>query len=288
MTALVSPLALKMFEQDGQRIRWLGLAHRDGNALAINGIFASEMKLSEAREQRKPDDEFIKAVKKLKSQGKAPPIVGFPDEYATHRLIFLKYLSDRGNPLSLGSFGDGNSKYDLVTKAVFPARVLDFLKVETGYGNAVAFEQSLPWAEEIEAEKYGKVVWYSKDVMKDPKGHVECVILASARALSEKKAAIGEVMTAIHNAAKELDRAIHGDGVELTKIATMLHNEYVPAHSVAAILRALDKRVEAINYRDLNVDKPGMSVIMNLAIKAKLIQAPLDLDKFADTSFDEK
>lgn len=40
-----------------------------------------------------------------------------------------------------------------------------------------------------------------------------------------------------------------------------------------------------INYQYLNVDKPGLRQIMDLAVEGGILQEPVDIDVFADPRF---
>ena len=68
-----------------------------------------------------------------------------------------------------------------------------FIKINNNRSRPAAFEQSLPWADIVETGGYGKVAWYSKDVMKWPNGHVECIAIAKDSSIKDKYYAVKEV-----------------------------------------------------------------------------------------------
>ena len=62
MAFIMSPLAMDMFNEK-PHFRWIGLMHRDGNALAINDLLNEQVKVSPLRLNRKPDEKVAQAVK---------------------------------------------------------------------------------------------------------------------------------------------------------------------------------------------------------------------------------
>lgn len=281
MAFLISPLAMDMFAEK-PNFRWVSLAHRDGNALAVNELLASQMGLPADRKDRKPTPAFGTLVKKWKTEKGAPALVAIPSNLSPHALILYKYLKDQGVTLAIGAEDAGA---DVVARAVAPPKAPEFIALENKEGRAAAFEQSLPWADVVETTHMGKVAWYSKDILKTPKGHVECIIIATDKAIKEKKKALAEVISYIHKAGKDLDEATQSGGEALRNVASIINKSYIEAHSVDAIVASLDKKLSAINYRNLNVDKPGLKQIMDLAVEAKTLKAPVNLDEFADESF---
>ncbi len=61
MAYVMSPLAMQMY-MDQPDFRWIGLMHRDGNALAINELLRKRIKLPADRSERKPDASVADAL----------------------------------------------------------------------------------------------------------------------------------------------------------------------------------------------------------------------------------
>ena len=57
------------------------------------------------------------------------------------------------------------------------------------------------------------------------------------------------------------------------------------AHTPDAIVASLDSKLRVINYQLLNVDKPGLKQIMDLAVEGSILQKPINIDVFADDRF---
>jgi NitT/TauT family transport system substrate-binding protein len=64
MAYVMSPLAMDMFNEK-PHFRWVGLMHRDGNALAINDLLNNQVQLPPLRKNRKPDTKVAMALKNV-------------------------------------------------------------------------------------------------------------------------------------------------------------------------------------------------------------------------------
>ncbi len=277
----ISPMIMDMFAEQ-PNFRFVSLVHRDGNALAINEVLAKKVNLPEKRIDRKPTAAVAEAMVQWKKEKGQPSICGVPSYLATHTVVLYKYLKDHGLTLAIGK-GDG----DVLAKAVAPPKSPLFLEQQAKAGKAASFEQSLPWAEVVETGGYGKVAWYSKDVIKWPNGHVECIMIATDDAIKNKTEALKEVIYYIHKAGREIDAARAEGGKALDDIA-ILANKYIPLHKVAAVKQSLRADLGVINYSNLNVDKGGLKQIMDLAVEAGILKRAIDIEAFSDTSFSTK
>ena len=276
---VMSPLAMDMFHHQ-PIFRWVGQMHRDGNGLAVNDLLNMDINLPAKRIDRKPDskvaDAFSKASKKL---GK-PIQVGVPDLLATHSVVLYKYLKDNGKTLAIGT----GSTEDAVIIPIAPPKAPAFIKKKNSRGQPAAFEQSLPWADVVETQNFGKVGWYSKDVLVWPNGHVECIVLAKDTAINDKHAAIKEVIEFIHKAGEDIEIARRKGGAAMQEIADMVR-KHIPEHNEEAIIQSLRPDLNVINYRHLNVDVPGIKLIMDLGVEGGILQQKIDLDAFTDPQF---
>lgn len=126
MAFIISPMAMDMFAEK-PIFRWVGLLHRDGNALAINDLLNADVKLPKDRLKRKPDDKVAKAFTKAKKEMGRPSECGVPHLLATHTVVLYKYLKDYGKGLNLGS---GTDKA-VVAIEVPPPRSPSFIKKKT-------------------------------------------------------------------------------------------------------------------------------------------------------------
>lgn len=278
MALIISPMAMDMFSIN-PNFRFVSLVHRDGNALAINEVFNRYAILEEKIVDRKPDSKVANAISKIKKETNSEVIVAIPSLLATHTVVLYKYLRDNNKSLIFDKNKDG----DVLAKVVYPPHATKFLERQTKLNKPASFEQSLPWADIVESDGYGKVAWYSKDVMKWPKGHVECIVIAHDEVISKKEKALKEVIYYIHKAGREIDLAKKNLS-ELKKLAKIIHS-YIPIHSIDAIMHSLRSDLNVINYSNLNIDKEGLKYIMDLALEAKLLKESIDIDKFSDESF---
>ena len=276
---IIAPYAMDMFKKR-PNFKWISLLHRDGNAMAINDTLNERAKLMKYRTDRKPDKRVARASAEWKRDSGKASICAVPSLYATHTAVLYKYLRDHGETLDLGKSVNGT----VVARAVAPPKSPAFLKNENSKGRAASFEQSLPWADVVETQGFGKVAWYSKDVVKWPNGHVECIAIATDDAIQNKREALKEVIYYIHKAGRDIDEARKQGGQALEDIARMINAKHITAHTTEAIMASLDWRLGVINYSNLNNDAKGLKQIMNLAVEAGMIK-PIVIEAFGDGSF---
>lgn len=274
---VMAPLALDMYLENPD-FKWIGLMHRDGNALAINHKMATRIALPALREHRKPDASVAYLVAEVYEKGKMQTSIALPHLLSTHTVVLYAYLQQYGVQLALSPNRPGAALAVTVPPPLAPA----FLRRKNNISSYAAFEQSLPWADVVETESFGKVAWYSKDVLQWPKGHVECIAIASKDALAHKREALREVMEAIHQAGADIEAArIHG-GSAMQEIVELVR-KHMPAHTAAAIRASLDPNLRVINYEELNVDIEGLRLIMDIAVRGKILKQQVVLEDFAET-----
>lgn len=279
MAYVMTPLAISMF-QDNPHFRWIGLMHRDGNALTINEILNKDIKLPVSRRARQPDAKVAEALlKAYKRNGQATEI-GVPHLLSTHSVVLYSYLKNHKLNLALKPHYPG----EVLAIAVPPPKSLTFILGKNNRAMPAAFEQSLPWADIVETGSYGHVARYSKDVISWPHGHVECITLATDQAIENKTDAVKEVMHYIHKAGADIEYARNEGGAVLEEIVTIIR-KHIPAHSQQANIASLSSELNVINYQHLNVDKPRLQQIMDLTIEAGFLQAPINIDEFTDERF---
>ncbi len=282
MAYIICPMAMDMFAQR-PNFRWVSLLHRDGNALVINDLLNEGVRLPEEKLNRRPDKkvaiEFTKAAKKTGM----PVEIGVPSLLATHTVVLYKYLSDHGKQMNLGVGKDR----DVLAIEVAPPKSPAFLKRKNSQNLPAGFEQSLPWADVVETQNFGHVAWYSKDVMPWPKGHVECIAIATDKCIKEKKDALKEVIYYLHQAGLDIENARNKGGDDMIKIADIIRN-HIPEHNQKAIIQSLRPDLKVINYLNLNVDKAGLKQIMDYAVQGNILKKNIDINAFADSSFSTK
>jgi len=281
MAFVMSPLAMDMF-RERPKARWVGMMHRDGNALAINDLLNEEIKLPRKRIDRKPDEKAAIAFAKASKAQNTPIEVGVPHLMATHSVVLYKYLKDHGKTLAIGR----GSTEDAVIISVAPPKAPAFIKKKNSRNKAAAFEQSLPWADVVETQNFGHVAWYSKDVMQWPNGHVECIILAQDKSINNKNEAIREVIHYMKKAGEDIEIARRQGGQAMIDIASMVR-KHIPKHNEAAIIQSLRPDLNVINYRHLDNDEAGLKVIMDLAVEAGIIKQTVNIEDFSDRQFSE-
>ncbi|RDH85316.1 MAG: nitrate ABC transporter substrate-binding protein [endosymbiont of Galathealinum brachiosum] len=282
MAFVMSPLAMDMFIEK-PHFRWIGLMHRDGNALAINDLINEQVNLAEKRTDRKPDDSVALTLKRLYLETGKSIEIAMPHLKATHSVVLYRYLKEHGVNISFTRYEEA----PVTAISVAPPKSPSFIKAKSNRNQAAAFEQSLPWADIVETSGYGHVAWYSKDVMPWKNGHVECISLATDKAINEKNKAIKEVTRFIQKAGEDIEIARSEGGIKLESIVKIIR-KYIPAHSREAIIASLDPELRVINYQHLNVDKAGLKQIMDLALEGGIIMKPVDIESFSDTQFDIK
>ncbi len=279
MAFIICPMAMDMFA-DKPDFRWISLLHRDGNALAVNDLLNADIKLSEDRKDRKPDGKTAEAFAAVKKQTGKPVECGVPALQSTHIVVLYKYLKDHGKAMNIGVGND----HDVLVIAVPPPKSPSFLKKKNNRNTSASFEQSLPWADVVETQNYGHVAWYSKDVMRWPHGHVECIVIATDKAIKEKSEALREVVYYLHQAGLDIENARREGGDAMTRITAMIR-QHIPEHNQEAIIQSLRPDLNVINYYNLNVDKAGLKQIMDYAVEGGILKKAIDIDAFADSRF---
>ena len=279
MAYIISPMAMDMFARS-PTFRWVSLLHRDGNALAINDLLNARVKLPVRRLNRRPDANMALALLAARQELGRATECAVPSLLATHTVVLYKYLKDHGRTLGLGTGLDR----DVVAIEVAPPRSPAFIKKQASRGIPASFEQSLPWADVVETGKFGLVAWYSKDVLPWPRGHVECIAIASDRAIKEKRAALAEVISFIHQAGQDIEAARRTGGAAMDQVVAMIRN-HIPQHNAEAIKQSLRADLDVINYRFLNVDRGGLKQVMTLALEGGILRRAIDIEAFADDSF---
>ncbi|MCK5818863.1 MAG: nitrate ABC transporter substrate-binding protein, partial [Psychromonas sp.] len=169
--------------------------------------------------------------------------------------------------------------------SVAPPKASSFIKGQSARSIPAVFEQSLPWADVVETGGFGKIAWYSKDVMPWPNGHIECIAIGSNHALNTKYKAMREVMEYIKIGGEDIEKARNVGGLELNKIVAIVQ-KYIPAHTSEAIIASLDPKLSVINYKNLDIDKAGLKQIMDYAVDGGILYENIDIDAFADERFD--
>ncbi len=280
LSFVMSPLAMDMFNEN-KIFRWIGLMHRDGNALAINDLVKSHLNLPTKRIDRKPTQEIADAFVKSKQAMNGNPVkCGMPHLLSTHTAVLYRFMSEHGKTLGIGQ---GQDK-DLIAISIAPPKSPSYLKKNNSRGVYAAFDQSLPWADVVETKGFGYVAWYSKDVMPWKHGHVECIVLATNKAISHKREAIKEVNYFIHQAGQDIEKARRSSPEDLKKISDMIRR-HIPEHNEAAIVQSLRVDLNVINYKHLNVDKKGLALIMKYAVDGNILKQPIDINQFANEDF---
>ena len=279
MAYIICPMAMDMFSERAD-FRWVSLLHRDGNALAINDLLNAHVALPQERAARKPDRKVADAFVRAKSEIGRPTECGVPSLLATHTVVLYKYLKDHGRTLGLGA----GVTDDVVAIAVPPPKSPAFIKKNNTRGVPASIEQSLPWADVVETRGFGHVAWYSKDVVKWPNGHVECIAIATDACIESKHEALQEVIRYLHQAGRDIEEARTTGGQAMAAIADMIRR-HIPEHDEEAIVQSLRADLDVINYRHLNVDEAGLRQIMDLAVDAGILKRPIDIGAFVDESF---
>ncbi|WP_343226077.1 ABC transporter substrate-binding protein [Psychromonas sp. psych-6C06] len=280
MAYVMSPLAMDMYHRN-PNFKWIGLMHRDGNALAINELIKEKMKLVENRIHRKPDNQLAVALAQLLQERGQSTSIGVPHILSTHSVVLYQYLKNNGLQLTINE--DNSKAVHLLPVA--PHKAPGFIKGNSNRAIPAAFEQSLPWADIVETDKFGYIAWYSKDVLPSPHGHVECIAIATDKAITDKFLATKEVMDYIKIAGNDIEQARDQGGEALDDIVRIIQN-HIPAHSKDAIIASLDPHLNVINYHSLNIDKPGLKLIMNFAVEAKILEKEIDIEQFSAPQFD--
>jgi NitT/TauT family transport system substrate-binding protein len=280
IAVISAPLAFDMF-LDNPNIRAVSLAHRDGAALSINMVLNQSVRVIPRHARRKPIDAYAKAVKQAFEKSGNPVTVAVPTLFSTHSLVVYRYLADNGVKMITPTNRNGA----VVLRQVPPSRSNDYLRAAGALDQGAAMLQAQPWGDLVEASGSGTIAWYSKDVLNYPKGHVDCIIIATDDTIKNKRAALAEVIEAIHRAGAELQGAIDGGEQDLLSLTTLISKRYVPTHRPDVIAAGMSKRIGAINYNDLNVDIGGLKQLQDIGLASGLQRGRIDLAKFADASF---
>ena len=142
MAYVMSPLAMDMYRVK-PNFKWIGLMHRDGNALAINDLINNRVKLPKFRKDRKPDEKVANVLKELYKERKVATQIGMPHILSTHSVVLYKYLKEHGVKIHFKL----NKNVEVQGITVSPPKAPSFIKSKSSRSTPAAFEQSLPWAD---------------------------------------------------------------------------------------------------------------------------------------------
>jgi NitT/TauT family transport system substrate-binding protein len=283
MAYAMSPLAIDMYNQN-PHFKWIGLMHRDGSALAINDLLNKDVNLPIQRKDRKPDSAVARVLRSTYQKTKIATQIGMPHLLSTHSVVLYRYLKEHNLKMSLIP---NVENAHVLAISLAPPKSPAFIRSKNNRVLPAAFEQSLPWADIVETGGFGKVAWYSKDVMPWPEGHVECIAIATNAAIANKFNAVKEVMYFIRLAGQDIEHARVKGGEELESIVKIVR-KHIPAHTRLAIIASLDPVLRVINYQHLDIDKEGLKLIMDLAVEAGILKKGVIIDSFSDTRFDSQ
>jgi NitT/TauT family transport system substrate-binding protein len=279
MAYSMTPLAIDMYNEK-PHFQWIGLMHRDGNALAVNNVLEKQLSFNPNRIDRKPNQELADVLKKMYHENNRATQVGLPHLLSSHAVVLYRYLKEHNSTITFSP----NHPGEVLGISLAPPKAPSFIKRRSVKATPAAIEQSLPWADIVETTKAGKLAWYSKDIMPWKHGHVECIALATKKAIKKKKNALKEVMYYIHKAGSDIEIAKAKGGKALNAIVSMVR-KHIPSHTKDAIIASLNKDLNVINYNHLNIDKEGLKLILDYALEGKILNQGLDIDKFANDDF---
>ena len=100
MAYVMSPLAMDMYSKRPD-FKWIGLMHRDGNALAINRLIKDKIDLAGKRINRKPNKQVAVTLSELHQKRKKSTQIAMPHLLSTHSVVLYKYLKNHNVQLSL-------------------------------------------------------------------------------------------------------------------------------------------------------------------------------------------
>ncbi|MBF0224167.1 MAG: ABC transporter substrate-binding protein [Desulfobacterales bacterium] len=279
MAFITAPLAMDMFLENPD-FKCVSLMNRDGGAMAINDLLNTYVKLSSNRKDRKPDNRVADAFARIKKEMGNPSKCAVSSLLSVDTVILYKYLNDHGKTLSI----ERDKIADVIVYPIDPIKSPSFIKENNSRMNPVSFEQSIPWADVVETNKFGYLAWYSKDVIIWPNGHVNCIAVATVSCIQNKKEALKEVITYLHQAGMDIEAARTKGGRDMVDLIDTIRL-HIPEHNEEAIVQSLRSDVNVINYKNLNVDINGLKFIMKLAIDAGIMKQNIDMEKFVDQNF---
>jgi NitT/TauT family transport system substrate-binding protein len=278
MALLGAPMAIEMFARRPE-FRWIGLASRDGSALAVNEVLARRLG-APAPAGGSALSALGAGIRAARAASGAPVPVAVAHPLATQTLVLYTLLRDHGLTLAVGT---GIAR-DVVAVRRPPANSPDYLHRQNTRGFDSAILQPLPWPYITEADGFGKRIAYSKDIIRWPGGHLDGLVIARDAAIATKAAALREVMQAIQRAGEDIEAARRAGGATFDALVGELQRQ-VPDHPAAAIREALRADLDVINYRDLAPDRGGLEQIQALALEAGIIRAGIDIAAFTDARF---
>lgn len=86
MAFVMSPLAMHMYHKK-PNFKWIGLMHRDGNALAINEELGKLIPISKSRKDRAADEKTAKAILATHHKTNRPIEIALPHLQSTHAVV---------------------------------------------------------------------------------------------------------------------------------------------------------------------------------------------------------
>jgi len=202
----------------------------------------------------------VRAVTDLKGR-----TIAIPSRFSDERLIVGRAL--RANKLE---------ESDVKMVEMAPPDVASALNS----GAIDAFVMGEPFPSQAELGGYGRVLFFAKEYWPD---YISCVLVVRDDVIERRPEAVQLLVDGIARSGLWLD-----EGKPHREYAAEFVGRYYYHQPPRVLKWALTNPMERVMYTPLSPTKPDFDVIVDLMVRAKLIEKPIPFEEFVETRFAEK
>jgi NitT/TauT family transport system substrate-binding protein len=190
--------------------------------------------------------------------------IAIPSRFSDERLIVGRAL--RAN---------GMSEDDVKMVEMAPPDVASALNT-----NAIdAFVMGEPFPSQAELGGYGRVLFFAKDYWPD---YISCVLVVRDDVIERRPEAVQLLVDGIARSGMWLD-----EGRAHREYAAEFVGRYYYQQPDKLLKWALTKPIDRVMYTPLSPTKPDFDLIVDLMVKAKLLDKPIAFEEYVDPRFAE-
>ena len=191
--------------------------------------------------------------------------IAIPNRFSDERLIVGRALE-----------ANGMAEADVKMVEMAPPDVASALSS----GAIDAFVMGEPFPSQAEIAGYGRVLFFAKDYWPD---YISCVLVVRDDVIERRPEAVQLLVDGIARSGLWLDeKRAHRD------YAAEFVGRYYYEQPKQLLDYALTHPLDRVMYTPLSPTKPDFDLIVQLMVKAGLLDKPIAFDEYVDTSFAEK
>jgi NitT/TauT family transport system substrate-binding protein len=190
--------------------------------------------------------------------------IAIPSRFSDERLIVGRAL-----------VANGMTEAEVTMKEMSPPDVASALSS----GSIDAFVMGEPFPAQAELGGYGRVLFFAREYWPD---YISCVLVVRDDVIERRPEAVQLLVDGIARSGMWLD-----EGEPHRNYAAEFVGRYYYQQPPRLLRWALTKPIDRVMYSPLAPTKPDFDLIVELMVKAKLIEKPIAFEEFVDPRFAE-